>query len=155
MRISENKSTAARWNMTSSCLFSSHFGIPHVISLNHTTWSNGNSLCIPCGMGTAILFPVDQVMCDWLNHTMWFHSKWALPRSMEFESILLHLFCTIQMPIYYVGCLMIANTMDIYLPILLSWKTKKQFVFSHISLWTLVTLTFTPCKLCKMWADSQ
>ncbi len=33
---------------------------------------------------------------DWLNHTTWFHSNryitTALPRSMEFESILLHFF---------------------------------------------------------------
>ncbi len=39
--------------------------------------------------------------------------------------------------------------------ILLSWKTKNQFVFFHINLSTLVTFTFTPCKLCKMFAQSQ
>ncbi len=33
-----------------------------------------------------------------------------LPRSMEFETILLNFFYTIQTPICYVGCLMIANT---------------------------------------------
>ncbi len=67
-------------------------------------------LCIPRGMVTAILFLVDQVMCDWLNHTTWFHSNRALPRSMEFDSMLLHFFYTIQMPICSVGCLMLANT---------------------------------------------
>ncbi len=45
--------------------------------------------------------------------------------------------------------------MDIYISfytsgILLYWKTKKQFVFSHINVWTLVTFTFTPCKLFKL-----
>ncbi len=49
--------------------------------------------------------------------------------------------------------------MDICLPIPQEYcylgKQKKQFVISHIILWTLVTFTFTPCKLCKMWADSQ
>ncbi len=60
--------------------------------LNHTTWSNGSCRCIPCGMVTAILFQAEQVMCDWLNHTVWFHSNRALPRSMEFEAMLLHFF---------------------------------------------------------------
>ncbi len=46
--------------------------------------------CIPHVMGAAILFPFDQVMCDWLNHTTWFHLNPALPWSMEFESILFH-----------------------------------------------------------------
>ncbi len=40
--------------------------------------------------------------------------------------------------------------MDIYLPIPQEYwylvKQKKQFVFSHISLWTLGAFTFTPCK---------
>ncbi len=71
--------------------------------LNHTTWSNGNGLCIPCGMVAAIFFPVDQVMCDWLNHTTWFHSNLALPWSMEFDSMLLNFVYTIQTPICYVG----------------------------------------------------
>ncbi len=58
----------------------------------------------------AILFPANQVMCDWLNHTTWFHYNQALPCSMEFESMLLHFFYIIQSPICYVGCLMIAIT---------------------------------------------
>ncbi len=63
-------------------------------------------------------------------------------------------FYIMQTPIYYVGCLIIANTWIYISPytsgILLSWKTKKQFVFSRISLWTLVTVTFTPRKLPKL-----
>ncbi len=157
--------------------------------LSHTTWSNEGCRRIPHGMVAAILFPVDQVMCDWLNHNTWFHSNRALPRSMEFESMLLNFVYTIQSPICYVGCLMIANTfkhgriwmrqyffiflhntdvnmlrglfddhkyMDIYLPIHQEYcylGKQKKFVFFHIKLWTLVT--FTPCKLCKMSAQSQ
>ncbi len=63
----------------------------HYDWLNNTMWSNGKC-CIPCGMVAAILFQVDQVMCEWLNHTMWFHSNRALPRSMEFQSMLIHFF---------------------------------------------------------------
>ncbi len=46
---------------------------------------------------------------DW-TITTWFHSNRALARSMEFESMLLHFFYTIQSPICHVDCLMIANT---------------------------------------------
>ncbi len=38
------------------------------------------------------------------------HLNWALPWSMEFDSMLLHFFYTIQTQICSVGCLMIANT---------------------------------------------
>ncbi len=41
------------------------------------------------------------------------------------------------------------------LGILLSWKTTNLFVFFRINLWTLVTFTFKPCKLRKMFAQSQ
>ncbi len=121
--------------------------------LSHTKWSNGSCWCIPRGMVAAILFPADQVMCDWLNHITWFHSNQALPRSMEFESILLNFFYIIQSPICYVGCLMIANTwiyIFLYLKNTAILENKKKFVFSHINLWTLVTFTFTPRKLFKL-----
>ncbi len=83
-------------------------------------------------MGAAILFPADQVMCDWLNHTMWFHSNRALLRSMAFESICLIYFFTIQSPIYYVGCLMIANTwiyISLYLRNTAILENKKTFFY--------------------------
>ncbi len=58
-----------------------------------------------------------------------------------------------------VGCLMITNTLtyiSLYLRNTAILENKKnKFVFSRISLWTLVTFTFTLCKLRKMWADSQ
>ncbi len=85
--------------------------------LSHTTWSNGSCRRIPRGMVAAILFPADQVMCDWLNHTTWFHSNQALPRSMEFESMLLHFF------LHNTDANMLCRLfddrkyMDIYLPI--------------------------------------
>ncbi len=89
--------------------------------------------------------------CDWLNHSTWFHSNRALPRSMEFESMSLHLFYTLQTPISYVGCLMITNT---WRYICLYFRNTAILVNKKNSLWTLVTFTFTPRKLCKMWADS-
>ncbi len=60
--------------------------------LNHTTWSNGSCWRIPRGVVAFLLFHADQVMCDWLNHTTWFHSNRALPRSLEFEAMLLNFF---------------------------------------------------------------
>ncbi len=48
--------------------------------------------------------------------------------------------------------------MDIYLPIPQEFcylGKQKKFVFSRFSLGTLVTFTFAPSKLRKMWADSQ
>ncbi len=121
--------------------------------LNNTTWSNGNGLYIPCGMVAAILFPEDQVVCDWLNHTTSFHSNRELSWSMEFESMLLHCFYTIQSPICYVGFLTIANTwiyIFLHLRNTFLLENKRQFVFSRINVWTLVTFTFRPLKLFKL-----
>ncbi len=67
-------------------------GRHHLIYVIATVWSNGSCRHIPCGMVAAILFLADQVMCDWLKHTTWIYSNQALPRSMEFESMLLHFF---------------------------------------------------------------
>ncbi len=92
-------------------------------------------LCIPRGMVAAILFPVDQFMCDWLNHITWFHSNRALHWSMESESMLLHFFYTIQTSIWYVGCLMIANTwiyISLYLKNTAILENKKSVsIFPH------------------------
>ncbi len=112
-------------------------------------------------VGAAILFALDQVMCDWLTHTRWFHSNQynhsPTPKHGIWVNIALFIY-TIQTPICYVGCLMIANTwtyISLYFRNTALLENKKQFVFSRISLWTLVTFTFTPYKLHKMWADSQ
>ncbi len=103
--------------------------------LNHTTWSEGNCQRIPLGMVAAILFPEDHVMCDWLNHTTWFHSNRVLPWSMEFEAMLLLFFNTIQSPVCYVGCLMIANTwiyISLYFRNTAILENKKTVcIFSH------------------------
>ncbi len=67
--------------------------------------------------------------CDWLNHTMWYLVSvsirlcaigWTIPRgstriercpeAWNFDSMLLHFFYIMQMPICYEGCLIIANT---------------------------------------------
>ncbi len=95
-------------------------------------WSNGSCRRIPRGMGAAILFLADQVMCDWLNHTTWFHSRRALPRSMEFESILLHFFTqySLQYAMLAVWWLQIHGYISPYTSgILLSWKTKNSLYF--------------------------
>ncbi len=126
--------------------------------LNHTLWSNGSCRRIPHGMAAAILFLMDQVMYDWLNHTTWFPSNRALPRSMEFDSMLLHFFTQYryQYAMQAVWWSQIHGHISPYTSgILLSWKTKKRFVFFHINLWTLVTFTFKPYKLLKMFAQSQ
>ncbi len=56
-------------------------------------------------------------MCDWLNYTTWFHSNPALPRSMEFESMLLHFF--LHNTVANMLCRLFDDRkyMDIYLPI--------------------------------------
>ncbi len=104
--------------------------------MSYTTWSNWSCWSIPRGMVTAILFLVDQIMCDWLNHTTWFHSNRALPCSMEFESMLLHFFYIIQSPIFYVGCLMIANTwiyISLYLRNTAILENKKTVLYFLVS----------------------
>ncbi len=57
--------------------------------------------------------------CDWLNHTTWFHSNRYNHSSALKHGIWVNIasfLCTIQTPICYVGCLMIANTWtDIFL----------------------------------------
>ncbi len=75
-------------------------------------------------MVAAILFPVNQVMYDWLKHTTWFHSNRALPRSMEFDFIFLHntdanMLCRLFDDHKY---------MDIYLPILQEYRYKEYLV---------------------------
>ncbi len=109
--------------------------IATAIGWTNTTWSNGSCRRIPRGRVAAILFLMDQVMYDWLNHTMWFHSNRALPWSMEFDSMLLHFFYIMQTPICYVGCLIIANTwiyISIYLRNTVILENKKTVcIFSH------------------------
>ncbi len=125
--------------------------------LNHTTWSNGNYRPYTMWYGCCHLVSNGPGYVDWLKHTTWFHSNQALPRSMEFEVNIASFFFTIQTPICYVGCLLDRKYMDIYLLIPQEYcytGKQKKFVFSHISLWTLVTFTFKPCKLCKMFAQS-
>ncbi len=121
------------------------------------SWNEKNQIHIQRVMGAAILFPVDQVMCDWLNHTTWFHSNRYIHSAAQRHGIWANIasfLYTIQMPICYVGCLLLANTWNTP-GILLSWKTKNQFVFFLINLWTLVTFTFKLCKLRKMFTQSQ
>ncbi len=58
------------------------------------------------------LWRFEHSRCDWLNHTTWFHSNWAYPKTWNLRQycfIFLHN-TTIQTPICYLGCLMIANT---------------------------------------------
>ncbi len=91
---------------------------------------------IPRGMVAAILFLADQVICDWSNHTTWFHSNRALPRSMELESMLLYFFTQYSRQ-YAVGCLMIVNTWTytcIYIRNTFILENKNLFVFFHMTL---------------------
>ncbi len=123
--------------------------------LNHTTWSNGSCQRIPRGMVAAILFPVDQVMYDWLNHTTWFHSNRELPRSMEFDSMLL-LFLHNTDANMLCRLLDDRKYMDINLTILQEYcylgKQKNSLYFSAS---TCEHLWPSPCKLHKMFTQSQ
>ncbi len=73
----------------------------------------------------------------------------ALPRSMEFESILLHFLHNTDTNML---CRLFDGPkyMDIYLPIHQEYcyREKSVCIFPH----KLVTFTFTPCKLRKMFA---
>ncbi len=99
-------------------------------------------------------FRFDQVMCDWLNHTMWFHLNSALPRRMEFESILLH-FLTQQTPICNVGCLIIANTwiyISLYIrntAILENKKSVSIFLHQLVNTCDLHLFRLLKCTICR------
>ncbi len=88
------------------------------------------------GTGYVWLFSVEQVMSDWLNHTMWFHSNRVLPRSMEFQSTVLHFFYTIDTNML---CRLFDDLkyMDIYLPICQEYcYLGKQKISLYFSTWT-------------------
>ncbi len=129
-------------------------------------------------MGAAILFtslqlllaePYHVVRCKWPLDTTWYGRchlvsggpgcVWlaepyhvvplessATPKHGIWDNIA-SFFYTIQTPICYVGHGHISPYTS---GIPLSWKTKKQFVFFRINLWTPVTFTFKPRKLSKL-----
>ncbi len=128
----------------------------HCHWLNHTTWSHRN--CWPSPLYTTWYGRCHLVSCGpgyvWLAepyHMVPLESSAAAKHGIWVNIASFFLHNTDANMLYRLfGD---HKYIDIYLPI--SWKTKKQFVFSCISLSILVTFTFTPCKLHKMWADSQ
>ncbi len=101
-------------------------------------------------------FRFDQVMCDWLNHTMWFHSNPALPRSMEFESILFHFWT--QYSRQYAICRLFDNRkyMDIYISLYIRntaiLENKKSVcIFPHqlVNSCDLHLFRLLKCAICR------
>ncbi len=132
-----------------------------------------------CELGTQRLHQglSETILVNTLTDIREFKKK--LPCSMEFETILLHLFYTICYvgclmiantgiciflyirntaillfyTICYVGCLMIANTgtcIFLYIRNTAILENNKSVCIFHINVWTPVTFTFTPRKLSKL-----
>ncbi len=134
----------ANYNYVNSSKFSVFHGHISFDWLNHSMWSTVHAYYMWPWPGRSKVFAGQLHMRIVILKDMRVANHSCCPVAWNLNQYCF-IFYTIQMPICYVGCLVIANTWTYISPytsgILLSWKTKNQFVFFHINLWTHVTFT--------------